>query len=619
MVDKNDRALVPGSAHLPAVIEQRTRIINRVMGELTSRDTEAFFRRHPEFFRLVVSRYYPLSEELIGRFEDWWAWEGLSSNKGLPWTEVFIGRFAEHWDWEGLSRNKELPWSEALIDHCVDLWDWEGLSRNKELPWNEALIERYVDRWDWKGLSRNKELPWSEALIERYADRWDWEGWGLSRNHGLPWNEALIERYVDRWNWEGLSWNKELPWNEALIGRYVDRWDWEGLSWNEGLPWSEALIERYVDRWNWEGLSWNEGLPWNEALIGRYVDRWDWWGLSQNQGLPWNEALIERFTDRWDWEGLSWNEGLPWSEALIERYADRWDVRVVAYHYDGGVQSLTLKQIEQLIKPDEDRYEKTLPFFKQAPLKPLSIFHDRLRDGSNGPAMIVIPSGEFWMGSPESEIGRRSNECRHRVLIARPFAIGQYAVTFGEYDRYCADQGRTKPDDKNWCRGTRPVINVSWVDALDYTEWLSAQTGKNYRLPTEAEWEYAARAGTETAFWWGNEISPDQANYNGNYTYRNGPKGVCRKKTVPVDDFQPNPWGLYQVHGNVYEWTGSQYEENYNGKEMLSSDEDPVVATLAIRSGCWANNPRSVRSASRFRFVPTGRDIGQGFRLARYL
>lgn len=240
-------------------------------------------------------------------------------------------------------------------------------------------------------------------------------------------------------------------------------------------------------------------------------------------------------------------------------------------------------------------------------LTSLSLSRGWLRDGSAGPAMIVIPAGGFWMGSPESEIGRSSNECCHRVLIARPFAIGQYTVTFEEYDRYCADRGRTKPDDKNWGRGTRPVINVSWVDALDYTEWLSAQTGKNYRLPTEAEWEYAARAGTETAFWWGNEISPAQANY-----------GMTLGKTVPVDQFQPNSWGLYQVHGNVWEWTSSQYEENYNGEEMLSSNKDTGVR-LAVRGGSWNYFPAWVRSAFRSWDIPASRSYYAGFRLARSL
>ena len=269
------------------------------------------------------------------------------------------------------------------------------------------------------------------------------------------------------------------------------------------------------------------------------------------------------------------------------------------------------------VKPVEPPH---LPITPPAPpsssLQPFTVFRDRLRDGSDGPAMIVIPAGEFWIGSPESEEGRSNDERRHRVKIEQPFAIGQYAVTFDEYDHFCAATWKEKPDDAGWGRGNRPVINVSWRDALDYTEWLSAQTGQVYRLPTEAEWEYAARAGTETAFWWGNSITTDQANYDGNYTYRSGPKGVYRKKTVPVDQFQPNPWGLYQVHGNTWEWTGSCYEVNYGGMEMQCTGRNEVGAR-AVRGGSWGNAPVGVRSALRGRYDPTTRYSARGFRLAR--
>ena len=134
------------------------------------------------------------------------------------------------------------------------------------------------------------------------------------------------------------------------------------------------------------------------------------------------------------------------------------------------------------------------------------------------------------------------------------------------------------------------MINVSWYDAVEYTEWLSAQTGQAYRLPTEAEWEYAARAGTETAFWWGDSITTDQANYDGNDTYGRWTKRDCREKTVPVDQFQPNPWGLYQVHGNVWEWTGSRYDENYDGTEMRCAGKDEG-GPRALRGGSGATDP----------------------------
>ncbi|MFO1422242.1 MAG: formylglycine-generating enzyme family protein [Candidatus Competibacteraceae bacterium] len=251
-------------------------------------------------------------------------------------------------------------------------------------------------------------------------------------------------------------------------------------------------------------------------------------------------------------------------------------------------------------------------------LKPLTVFRDRLRWGSEGPAMIVIPAGEFWMGSPESEEGRFDNERRHWVKIERSFAIGQYAVTFDEYDQFCTAAQRHKPEDQGWGRGNQPVINVSWHDAVDYTEWLSAQTRQVYRLPTEAEWEYAVRAETETVFWWGDNITTEQANYDGNYTYCSGKKGIYRKKTVPVDQFQPNPWGLYQVHGNVFEWTGSCYDKNYEGMERLYAGENKG-GVRTLRGGSWLNHPVEVRSANRNWDASLNRFDGVGFRLARSL
>ncbi|MDS4040247.1 MAG: SUMF1/EgtB/PvdO family nonheme iron enzyme [Candidatus Competibacter sp.] len=248
-------------------------------------------------------------------------------------------------------------------------------------------------------------------------------------------------------------------------------------------------------------------------------------------------------------------------------------------------------------------------------------FQERLRDGGMGPEMVVIPAGEFLMGSPADESERQANEGpSHLVAFAQPFAMGRYAVTFEEYDRFCEATGRKKPDDSGWGRGRRPVINVMWEDAVAYCVWLSSETGASYRLPSEAEWEYAARAGTRTAFWWGDEIDPTQANYNGNYTYRNGTQGEYRKKTVPVDDFQPNPFGLYQVHGNVWEWVQNSWHDDYQGAPVGGSAwEEAGGGPRVVRGGSWHDGPGGLRSAARNWVVP--RDWGNylGFRLARTL
>ncbi len=197
------------------------------------------------------------------------------------------------------------------------------------------------------------------------------------------------------------------------------------------------------------------------------------------------------------------------------------------------------------------------------------------------PEMVVIPAGSFIMGSPESENWRTNNEGpQHQVTFSRPFAIGRYAVTFDEYDVFCATAGREKPkDEKGSGRGRRPVINVSWDDAVHYCWWLSAQTGQTYRLPSEAEWEYACRAGTMTPFHFGETISPYHANYNSEYDYGGGPTSPSRNQTVPVGSLPANPWGLYETHGNVDEWTEYCWNESDVGVEIdgsLSRTSMPV-------------------------------------------
>ena len=191
---------------------------------------------------------------------------------------------------------------------------------------------------------------------------------------------------------------------------------------------------------------------------------------------------------------------------------------------------------------------------KERALKPKDVF----KECDACPQMVVVPPGRFMMGSPETEESHLDpEEPQHLVTFAQPFAVGAFAVTFDEWDACVADGGCDgyRPSDQGWGRGRRPVINVSWHDAKAYVEWLSRKTGRTYRLLSEAEREYAARAGTATPFWWGSSISTEQANYDGNVVYGGGPNGEYRQRTLSVESFQPNPCGLYQVHGNVLEWT----------------------------------------------------------------
>ena len=215
----------------------------------------------------------------------------------------------------------------------------------------------------------------------------------------------------------------------------------------------------------------------------------------------------------------------------------------------------------------------------------------RFRDCVECPEMVVVPSGSFTMGSPNSEDGRGDNEGpRHRVNIGYPLSVGVYEVTFSEWEA-CVNTGGCggyRPGDAGWGRGNRPVINVSWEDAQSYVRWLSQKTGHRYSLLSESEWEYVARAGTGTPFHFGTTISTDQANYDGDYTYGTGHKGLDRGKTVPVGSFSANGWGVHDMHGNVREWVEDCYNDSYvgaptDGSAWKSGDCDQRV----LRGGSW--------------------------------
>jgi formylglycine-generating enzyme required for sulfatase activity len=247
------------------------------------------------------------------------------------------------------------------------------------------------------------------------------------------------------------------------------------------------------------------------------------------------------------------------------------------------------------------------------------------RDCPVCPVMVVVPAGEFLMGAPEGELGRSKDEGpRRRVVIAQPLAAGKFEVTFAEWDACAAQGGCTqKPGDEGWGRGKHPVINVSWRDAVQYATWLAAKTGKPYRLLSEAEWEYAARGMTKasdphTPFATGATISYKQANFDANFTYGSGKIGVYRQKTLDVGSLPRNAFGLYDMHGNVWEWVQDCYKPTYEG---APADGSAVVSgdcrLHIMRGGSWNYHPQLLRSAYRYATPPDVRLNNAGFRVAR--
>ncbi len=287
-------------------------------------------------------------------------------------------------------------------------------------------------------------------------------------------------------------------------------------------------------------------------------------------------------------------------------------------------------------------------------LKPADTFREC---NENCPEMVVIPAGTFVMGSPDGETsvigldgkpkpgvlapkeeGRRNDEGpQHEVRIAHPFAVGRYAVTFEEWDECNAGGACPFAPDSGYGRGRHPVINVSWEDAQKYATWLSTMTGRAYRLPSEAEWEYAARAGTNTAYSFGDTYPPskkicEHANFadislDVQVNKRHGlgwkTSDICDDGEVtpaPVGSYKPNGFGLYDMHGNVFQWTADCYADSYNsapndGRPIATKDCGSRVA----RGGSWSIAPEYLRSAYRDRATPGYRIYYLGFRVGRTL
>ena len=244
-------------------------------------------------------------------------------------------------------------------------------------------------------------------------------------------------------------------------------------------------------------------------------------------------------------------------------------------------------------------------------------FSDRLSSGGLGPEMVVIPSGRFRMGCVSGQDCSNDELPVHDVTIPRAFAVSKYEVTFEDYDRFTYWNW---VDDEGWGRDRRPVINVPWNHAQKYVAWLSRQTGHTYRLLSEAEWEYVARAGSSTAYSWGDDIGTNQANCADVTSLGLGTCGDQWEHTAPVGSFAANAFGVHDLHGNVWEWV----EDCWNGSYADAPSDGGARSAdncgqRVIRGGTWSIYFRHLRSADRMRISPGTSSNDIGFRVARTL
>jgi serine/threonine-protein kinase PpkA len=230
--------------------------------------------------------------------------------------------------------------------------------------------------------------------------------------------------------------------------------------------------------------------------------------------------------------------------------------------------------------------------------------------------MISIPTGEFFMGNKDNPMTMPV----HKVVISKPFAISKYEITFDDYDMFAQATKRTLPSDNRWGRGNRPVINVSLEDARAYAKWLSETTGKKYRLPTESEWEYVARADTTTLFWWGNEVKESAGKANCRRGCNSKFSGLFGAKTAPVGNYPANGFGVYDTAGNVAEWVEDCFAENYtqhpkNGQATILKSCDAHV----VRGGSAKDNAERLANHIRDYHRAEIFDAHLGFRVVMEL
>jgi len=460
-------------------------------------------------------------------------------------------------------------------------------------------------------------------------------------------------------SWTGLRWERNSVYTKHLLKvlqekAYLSVTDLFIEVRNRVMQ--ETKTERHQQE-PWEATSLTQNF-----CFGQCASRWQPPGISQllgackkhfqaNRLTSWRggtalacyeEVLKKAPTNAEALAGLEKIEAkyVRWIQRALNRGQRQKAKRYLASLRKVNPESPKLEKLEEQLQP---RHET--PIVVPAPIRFLpsntfvagKVFRDRLKDGSLAPEMVWIPAGTFRMGDIQGG-GKDNEQPVHRVSVNK-FAMGRYEVTVGEFRQFVNVTGYKTDAEKggdcwtydydagewkelrnaNWYNprfsqtDNHPVVCVSWNDATSYTEWLSTQTRQTYRLPTETEWEYAARAGSNTKYWWGNGIGSNKANCDNNHC------GDHFKYTAPVGSFAANVFGLYDTVGNVWEWTCSEYEDSYKGKEKrcFSKKRANSSSLFVLHGGSWIDVAGWTRSSGRYWNSRTLRGRGYGFRPVR--
>ena len=352
------------------------------------------FENKPKLFIEIISRYYPLDEQIIVLNENLLDWSEISSNKNIIWNNSMFLKYHDelYFDFKlsyYLKQYSSIETIKILKKDSGKMFNkWSSLSSSSKLCWSIELLSEFKDEWNWYHLSNNKSMPWSTNLMEEFEDKWDWDmlsgykDWGQAKDwiyytslNEISWTTEIIERFKNRWNWRTLSCNGDynnlqmhgkkyrhssifytFPWSLDLIEKYENKWDWRLLSHNPNLPWSEELIDNFLTKWHWDKLLENIGISWSKKLIYKYYDiiekphertrkNWNisgyegippkfinsnWWFISYSNKIDWTESFMEEFQEILNFNVLSSRNDLPWTIDLLEKFEDKWDWKLLS-------------------------------------------------------------------------------------------------------------------------------------------------------------------------------------------------------------------------------------------------------------------------------------------------
>ena len=515
-----------------------------------------------------------------------WRLAGIGDLNGDGRDDVLLRHTDGRWYYYPMSGRGNIAGQRGVASLTRDLdWRLAGIGDLNGDGRDDVLLRHTDGRWYYYPMSGRRNIAGERGVASLTRDL-DWRLAGIGDLNGDGRDDVLLRHTDGRWYYYPMSGRGNITGQRgtASLTRDLD-WRLAGIGDLNGDGRDDVLLRHTDGRWYYYPMSGRRNIAGQRgvASLTRDLD-WRLAGIGDLNGDGRDDVLLRHTDGRWYYYPMSGRGNIAGQR---------------------GVASLT-RDLDWMIPGG--LYDDISGTPSGEP------FRDPLASGGQGPEMAIIQAGRFQMGCV-SDMDCGSDQMPvHGVSIPRAFALSKYEVTFANWEA-CVNAGSCdgyRPDDRGWGRGNRPVINVALLDAQEYVQWLSSETGENYRLPSEAEWEYAVRSGSSTKYSWGNDVGRNRANC------WNEECGDEFEFTAPVGSFPANPWGLHDMHGNVAELTQDCSNSSYDGAPSDGSAWEKGDCEMRVaRGGSYVDLARFIRSADRLNVDSGFRSDRLGFRVAR--